>query len=371
MIEGSLTHTNRRDPDLQTIPKQRFNPNNNLAMDQASLFYAGRIYKQAGAFIQLTYDGIADRLALDNADIRVADQGSWGGENFVYGVSFNNNPTVQDLWNTTPAWGFPASGSKLARTPAAGPVIASFGGQVGGATLYTMINDMLFIEAGAYTTFSKNTQKAMGNWDSRNIRGGAPYWRIALQKNWNGHYLSLGHFGFRADIVPDIATPSTYDRYTDLGVDFNYQYLVDPKHIYEFKASYIREYQDLYASFNQLAAADRITQNLGFFGLNASYTYDQTYTLSFGFNHNHGNYDPLRNSFSANGKSNSQYFTAEIDYVPFGKQAGLISSLTNLRLALQYVGYTKFDGGTANYDGVSGRNVSNNNTLYLNGWLAF
>ena len=26
---------------------------------------------------------------------------------FTYGVSINNNPTIEDPWNTTPAFGFP------------------------------------------------------------------------------------------------------------------------------------------------------------------------------------------------------------------------------------------------------------------------
>ncbi len=42
----------------------------------------------------------------------------------------------------------------------------------------------------------------------------------------------------------------------------------------------------------------------------------------------------------------------------------------NVKLLAQYVAYKKFNGDTTNYDG-SGRNASDNNTLYLLGWLAF
>jgi hypothetical protein len=42
----------------------------------------------------------------------------------------------------------------------------------------------------------------------------------------------------------------------------------------------------------------------------------------------------------------------------------------NLKLGLQYVYYTKFNGSSSNYDG-AGRNASNNNTLFLYAWLAF
>ena len=29
------------------------------------------------------------------------------GKPFTYGITLNNNPGVEDLWNSTPAWGFP------------------------------------------------------------------------------------------------------------------------------------------------------------------------------------------------------------------------------------------------------------------------
>jgi hypothetical protein len=37
---------------------------------QASIFYAGRIVDHLGAFAQVTYDGTANDVALDNTDIR-------------------------------------------------------------------------------------------------------------------------------------------------------------------------------------------------------------------------------------------------------------------------------------------------------------
>jgi chromate transport protein ChrA len=40
----------------------------------------------------------------------------------------------------------------------------------------------------------------------------------------------------------------------------------------------------------------------------------------------------------------------------------------NTRLTAQYVVYSKFNGSSSNYDG-SGRNASDNNTLFLLAWL--
>lgn len=376
MAMGSFTNTKKDNPDLGNRDadpagaNRGFNKNNNLAMDEASVFYGGRVYEKMGAFVQLTYDGVGSAFALDNTDIRIADESDWLGQNFVYGVSFNNNPTVQDLWNTSSAWGFPYVGSPLANGPSAGPAISAFETQLGGATLYTMIDDVLFLEAGAYTNFAKSVQKGMGYRDTIKIDGGAPYWRIALQKEWQGHYVSLGHFGFRVNNLP---TPdaTTSDRYTDLGMDFNYQYLANPKHIYEFKASYIREQQELFASHP--GSANFFNQQQDFLGLNAMYTYDQTYGISFGFNRNSGNRDTAWNLYNdySNGKPNSEYFTTELDYIPFGKTAGSNpATYLNLRFAAQYVAYTKLDGADKNYAG-PGTSGSDNNTLYFNTWLSF
>jgi hypothetical protein len=60
----------------------------------------------------------------------------------------------------------------------------------------------------------------------------------------------------------------------------------------------------------------------------------------------------------------------QLDWTPFGKEDSWGQPWANLRLALQYTGYTRFNGGSTNYDGF-GRNASNNNTLYLLGWVAF
>lgn len=375
MAMGSITHTQEQDSDLASSSNHglnsNLNGNNNFAMDEASVFYGGKVAGPVGAFVQFTYSGIDNQFELDNTDIRAANDVDWMGNNFVYGVSFNNGPTVQDLWNTTPAWGFPYVGSGLARTPGAGPAIEGVGGAVGGATLYTLINDTVFLEAGGYTSFANYAQKGMGKTADGVLKvdGGAPYWRIALQKNWQGHYFSLGHFGFSTDIQPDPSISAT-DSYTDLGMDFNYQYLANPTHIYEFKTSYIREQQQLGATQNQ-GGASNYNQQLGFLGMNGSYTYDQTYVASLGFNHIYGNNDATYYPDSTGSRPNSEYFTVELDYVPFGKTASTgWESYMNLRLAAQYVAYTLFDGADKNYDG-TGRTASDNNTFYFNTWLSF
>ena len=103
MLMASLTHTNADQPGGAA---PGFGPNNDLAIDQISLFYGGKITDNAGAFIQVTYDGIAKQLTWDNADIRYARTVQLDGKPLILGATLNNNPTVQDPWNSTPGSGF-------------------------------------------------------------------------------------------------------------------------------------------------------------------------------------------------------------------------------------------------------------------------
>ena len=52
-------------------------------------------------------DPFGQSWTWDNTDIRYANSTRFGGFNVTYGITANNNPTVQDPWNTTPAWAFP------------------------------------------------------------------------------------------------------------------------------------------------------------------------------------------------------------------------------------------------------------------------
>lgn len=364
---GSFTHTQRgQAPQPTTGPSApTFNSNDNFALDQASLFYGGRLYGPAGAFAQFTYDGVANTVHVDNIDLRVAHKAELWGHPLDYGVTLNNNPTVQDLWNTTPAWSFPFASSPLAPTPSAGQLIANLGQQVGGGSLYAMVDDHLYLEAGAYGDFSVDAQKGMGVWapDNPSLTGGAPYWRLVLQHEWEDQYAALGTYGLRAQIYPDrLHRAFGTDSTTDLGVDLTYQYLGNMRHIFELRGAYARESRTLAAS-RAVGAATRGEVMLDTLNLNASYTFAQTYTGSFGFFHTTGNRDPVLYAGFAGLRPDSQYFISEFAYVPFGKTASFGLPWLNLRFAVQYVAYTHFNGAR--------RHAEDNNTLFVSGWLAF
>src|SRR5208282_154958 len=109
MLEASFTATKSPVPATQ---------NGNFEFPQdISLFLAGAWTSNVGSFLQVTYDTQADHFSMDNTDIRYANKTKMSGKELVYGLDLNNNPTLDDLWNSTPAWGFPWIASDVAPTP--------------------------------------------------------------------------------------------------------------------------------------------------------------------------------------------------------------------------------------------------------------
>ncbi len=109
MVQGSFTNTQGDIQDPAT-GKGGYSTNNNFTFDQASLFYAGKIYGKVGAFSQLTFDGVAERLALDNTDIRFADNADIFNTAVTYGISANKIIQQCKIYGIPPAHGaFPTT----------------------------------------------------------------------------------------------------------------------------------------------------------------------------------------------------------------------------------------------------------------------
>ena len=313
----------------------------------------------------------------DNTDIRYANQASIGYLDVIYGITANNNPTVQDLWNTTPAGPFPYAASNIAATPAAATLIeGTFAAHVGGVGAYVYLNDMLYLEATAYKTLGFKQQNAVGTnpFDAPGLfDGAAPYWRAAFEPHWGNNYLMVGTFGMMADVHPWIdssfalGTTGTFpqtDRYTDAGFDTQYQYQGD-NYWFTLRGSYIREYQNLAASFaNRFSPqSEQPAQHACACRLRLRYGGDNRFVLTGQYFDIQGTPDPILYAGLASGISpNSNGWIAELAYIPFGVNPAPGWPWFNARIALDYIVYEKFDGTKT---GASG-----NNTLFLSFWLA-
>lgn len=369
MVIGSYSHTAS---DAPALPD--FSENDNFSLDQASLFVAGRVVEHVGTFVQLTYDGVGQASAVDNIDLRYADDFTIGSSDVVAGVTINNNPGVQDPWNTLAAWSFPYTSSPFLPTPSAGAQIdGALANQVVGMSAYAMIDDFVYVEAGAYHSFSQSWLKRMGEDVGDRIDGVAPYWRVAAQKTFGDNMVSAGIFGLYAPLYPGFDRTFGTDKYTDYGFDATFQGQ-DGDNLFSVNAAYIYESQSLDASY---LAGDvgKQNQHLSTARVNVSYYVDQKVGFTAGLFDMAGTSDAVRFApnpvdGSANGSPNSSGYVFQVDYTPFGTDYTGTSKWMNLRVGLQYTGYMQFNGSTSNYDG-SGRDASDNNTLQLFTWLAF
>jgi hypothetical protein len=391
-----LTHTQAPLPP----PTEPFSPNNNVVVDPFSFFWGGAITDHIGLFAQVTHvmpplGGLASPPAgdpfghlwgWDNTDLRYANTAKLGGLDIVYGITANNNPTVQDVWNTTPAWGFPFAASTLAPTPSASTIIeGAFAAHVVSGGGYLWINDLFYVEGSAYRTLGFNTLNLLGAdpFDAPGRFDVAPYWRAAFEPHWGSNWFMIGTFGMVTPVHPWVDTsgalggltfPQT-DKFTDIGVDAQYQYQGDNYWI-TLRAAYIHEHQRLDATFVN-GGSQNPTNELNTLRVTGSLAYgsDNRVVLTGQYFNIWGSRDnllfaglagcPVPPDASAGVGPcvpNSDGFIAEIAYIPFSTSPAPWWPWFNARIALQYTLYNKFDGTTAG--------ASANNTLFLHLWFA-
>jgi hypothetical protein len=373
----SYTHTGKPLPD-SVVPGALAKDGDLLFPDQVSFFYAGKIADELGAFVQLTYDGAADHFGLDNTDIRYAHHLSFGGPNgnshsMILGATLNNNPTVQDVWNTTPAWGYPYALSSVAPTPMTSAKVDSgaggFGQSVGGIGVYVWFDDHWYAEITDYISAIPGGAHPLDSTDTNVIHGNSPYWRVAYEQRWDRNSLEVGGYGLNSTVHPgsmngiDTALQGATNKYTDAAVDTQYQFIGE-NHAFTLLGTYIHEHQTLNASVND-GFADYDNNNLRTLKLTGEYHYQRKIGGEISYFDITGSTDPLLYapapvSGSANGSPDSNGFILEVDYLPW----------LNTKLVAEYMDYRKFNGQSTNYDG-SGRSASGNDTLYMLLWLAF
>jgi len=352
MFETSLTGTKASQPGTQ-------NGTFELPQD-ISLFLAGAWGSHIGSFLQITYDKQADHFSIDNTDIRFADKSTLGGKELVYGLTLNNNPTVEDLWHTTPAWGFPWIGSDSAPTPAAAPLIqGALAQDVAGIGAYAMWNEHLYVAATIYASDHVGSPRpSSGSGFATNIHGVAPYWRVAWQQSLDAdNDLEVGTYGMQVRSSPN-SVSGIEDRFTDWAVDLQYDRIVLVRDVLSVRATYVRESSSLDATFGQGGAAQP-AHHLSLFTANVGYHFGNVFSVTAGVQDVTGTVDallwaPTAVTGSATGSPNSTAYIGNLSWWP----------IQNLQIAAQYTAYTRFNGSATNYDG-SGRNASDNNTIYL------
>jgi hypothetical protein len=366
MFQTSYTKTRQPLPD-SAVPGANAQDGQVLFPQQASLFYAGRIAPELGAFIQITYDSASGVVHWDNSEIRYAKQVAVAAPPLTWGITMNNNPTVQDVWNSTPAWQTPFD-QKTAAAPVPGAITQVdgllTGRGVAGLTGYLWLMNSIYAEFGMYRSSPQGKTGPLDSTTGGTLTSNAPYWRLAYEHQWNRNSLMIGMYGMEAKISPagqPVAPPN--DRFRDTAFDGQYQYIGD-EHIFSAQTTLIRERQHLDGTF-ALGGSENATNDLRTFRLGGSYYYRRTYGAALGRFSTTGSsdallYAPMQTFGFGNNSPNSNGWIGEVSYIPW----------QNVKLLVQYVAYQKFNGANSDYDG-NGRNARDNNTLYLLAWLNF
>ena len=357
MVVTSLTNTAKTQPLTQ----------NNTASfpQQFSVFLAGQVTPKVGAFTQFTYAAPDGSFGIDNVDLRFATHSSIAKQDLLFGLTVNNNPTVQDVWNSTPAWGYPFISSEVAPSPIASTIIdGTLGQQVFGAGAYSLFANTLYAELSVYRSSPQGSSEPLDSTATNVTNGVAPYWRLALQHQGPSTYLMVGTYGLSAQLYPT-GISGAVNHYTDAAIDAQVEQKIDQSMLIG-RASYVHENRSLNGALAASpATAEFLKGNLQSFRASASYLPSLRYSVSAAYFMTTGNtdqvlYAPASVVGSRVGSPNTSGLLGEFAYNPW----------QNTRLAAQYTLYQKFNGTSSNYDG-SGRNAAGNNTLYLYLWVAF
>jgi len=357
MVVTGLTQTARAQPGAQ---------NGTVSFpQQLSLFLAGQITPHVGIFTQFTYAAVDAGIGIDNVDLRWAKHTNLASHDMVVGLTLNNNPSVQDLWNTVPAWTFPFMSSDVAASPAASTLIdGALGQQVAGLGAYSLYDNTLYTEVSAYRSAPQGATEPLDATATTVTKGVIPYWRVALQHTWPSTYGMIGTYGFAARIYPDGVVGPT-NNYTDAAIDAQIEHRAKIG-MWIGRAAFIHESQTLSAFQAAVPpAAANLHETLSTLRTNLTLEPSLRYALTAGYFQTTGTSDavifaPASVTGSRTGSPNSRGLIGEAAVNPW----------QNTRFGVQYVAYTLFNGASTDYD-ASGRKAADNNTLFLYLWLAF
>ena len=353
-------------------PTPDFSSNDNLALDQISVFLAGGWGQHLGAFVQTTYDGIGKRFTWDNLDLRATTKVTLAGHGVQLGASLNNSPTITDPFNTLKAWGYPYTSSSLAPSPGAQPIIGSFAQTTLGLTGYAVLDSGLRLEAGGYQTPGGSLLRRLGSDPTSPgiLARTAPYARIAYEKDLGDSNFEVGVFGLWANLYPGgDRSAGTSDRYADTGVDASYQWFRSNKDVFTLNGRFTHESRTQTAS-QALGLAQFGPGRLDDLRLDASYFWRNKIGATVGLFDTTGTSDNLIYGGNRTFKPDSSGATFQVDGTPWGAGDSGLGRRFNARLGVQYTVYGKFDGARNDYDG-AGHNASDNNTLRLFAWFAY
>ena len=179
-----------------------------------------------------------------------------------------------------------------------------------------------------------------------------------MQKDLEQHFLQIGTYGMNASASPGGGqSAGTTDTVTDLGAEANYQFIVNSAGAV---SDILSGHSILIHEARSLDAGNRVLGPNGFntldtFRTDVSWSIAETVTSSIQYFRTAGSVDAIQ-YFSPGGRPNSAGVIAGVTFTPWSKPESPVRFL-NLRIAVQYLAYTEFNG--------NGRGAGGNNGVYL------
>jgi len=322
------------------------------APSEMSIFIAGEITPHLGTYIEATYETTEGTIGLDMLDIRYANHVKLASKDMIYGFTLNNMPSVQDVWNTTGAWGFPFVGSEAAPSPSMS--IKGIMEGVTGLGAYALYNKLIYAELSFYKATPAGVEYPPNSTWEPNIKGLAPYWRFAIQHQWRDQYLEVGTYGMSSKVYQDGVAGVT-NKGTNFGFDAQYEKSLGNGSSLIYHAAYEM------AKITPYTGDENNLKNLS---TDLTYNFPDFVSLTAGyFSLTGDNYTTLvpmgETPSSVTGLPDSRGEILQLTFIPW----------MNTQFAVQYTIFNKFNGSSDNYDG-NGRNAADNNTLNIVAWLA-
>lgn len=361
-----ISQTNTSNTAAGGAMPEDFENDRQLILQTLALYYGGRITKHSGALAQFNYDGLDKAWVTEMFDVRYAHEFSQGDNENTIGVTLNNSPSVSDIYNSTPTWGFPHVGSAARQMPASTAVDMMLASQVGGITVYTMWNDLIYAEAGVYRTAATGALRFLGHGVPTEtvLAGNSPYWRLALQRERGKHSIELGTFGLHTKIQQDAEDASALtNTFSDFALDGSYQYL-SGNHAFSAHAVWIHEKQNWDAAY-PAGMTSNATNSLTTLRVDSHYSFQRRLAGGLQYFRTSGSTDQLLYDTgdvvmgSARGSPDSHGWIGEFDYLPTDQ----------IKLAVRYTIFQTFNGASSNY--VAGRDASDNNSAFILAWILF
>lgn len=345
--------------------------NDNAEVQKLKAYTGGAFTDSIGAFAEFVFNPIVHKAQVGNIDLRYADSHTVGGHDVLLGVTVNNNPGFQDVWNTTLVRSWPYARSAAAPRARNTMILeGQLAQRAVGAGVYGFIDDRLYLELAAYGGLSRQAQDSIGldPADTRRILGTGLYGRVAYERQFGNDSLMVGGTGFSSDLsLPGDRAPGK-DRVNSLGVDLQYQWMTKGPTDWILRAAAGTEQWDLSDS-RARGLAVRDANRLSNLKVSGSWVFKKVYGTSLGFQRRWGSTDALFFG-TANGKPDTtalqlDAFVINPGFMPPAWHPGL-----RVRLGATYTHYTSFDGARRNVDG-RGRSAADNDTLFVYLYSAF